>query len=107
MSAAHEVAAALRWSVKRGVRSITFAPGMEIAMVEDRESRSRLALRFKCAGLERTVHLIVEHVETKGKSIWFRNNAWRLSPSGIAWTANAITKTIAFFARQDNGQERP
>lgn len=75
--------AALRWNVKTWGVPKPIAPGVEVLLRESKESAAHLAIVLRINGREITKQLAKEHAETKGKSPWFRDNTWRLSPSGI------------------------
>lgn len=95
-----DVLTALRWSVDKA-KSLDLAPGVTLRMIEMRESPSFLALQLYRSGEgsieSRTMirALAKAHVETRGKSMWFRDNTWRLSPAGVEFFTPGIDAVLA------------
>lgn len=97
-----ELLAKLRWKVGKSPKPIPLGHDLEVRLYRDsahetaNEVQSRapewsqllIALTYK-----KTRHsyraLLRAHVETRGKSMWFNDNVWRLSEAGLDfWSAN-------------------
>jgi len=83
----------LRWSVKTSNRC-EIAPGLEVRLLRlgGLESESLLGIELIRVGRTSRRSLPRAHVETRGKSMWFADNTWRLSPAGLDfWSENLAT----------------
>jgi hypothetical protein len=89
----------LRWSVVKDIKHMALAPGLTVHMERsfdmDRPTGiSPLVLVLTFAGRSSKRPLRQEFVETRGRSAFFTNNSWRLSPSGIAFYGANIAGII-------------
>ena len=88
----------LRWSVNKA-DSFLLTPDLRIRMLHDTHnehgSPSGLFLLLTFRGRDQVRVLGKEHIETRGKSQWFRDNTWRLSPAGIEFFAPGLEGVVA------------
>ena len=86
---------ALRWSVKLWGPPKPLANGVVVSLRESRDSAAHLAIVLRFAdGREVVKQLVPQHVETRGKGNWFRDNVWRLSPAGVDFFTPGIVAVL-------------
>jgi hypothetical protein len=68
---------------------MTLGPGLEVRLVHVQGSASHLGIELRFGSRVQCRSLPKDHVETRGRSMWFNDNVWRLSAAGVEfWAAN-------------------